>query len=157
MAINMPSDVGCSRTGRYDDMPQKKRVVSIATGMLPSDTISELAGKVEAAFGDIIVKLYTIKNDFFGNNITVTGLITGGDLIKQLKGKILGERLLLSVNMFRSGEEVFLDDLSRADVEKELGVKVVIVGRSGYDFVSAILDDEYTEVNENSAYEPEKL
>ena len=65
--------------------------------------------------------------------------------------------MLLSVNMFRSGEEVFLDDLSRADVEKELGVKVVIVGRSGYDFVSAILDDEYTEVNENSAYEPEKL
>ena len=59
--------------------------------------------------------------------------------------------------LFRSGEEVFLDDLSRADVEKELGVKVVIVGRSGYDFVSAILDDEYTEVNENSAYEPEKL
>ena len=157
MAINMPSDAGGNHTGRYDDMPQKKRVVSIATGMLPSDTISELAGKVEAAFGDIIVKLYTIKNDFFGNNITVTGLITGGDLIKQLKGKILGERLLLSVNMFRSGEEVFLDDLSRADVEKELGVKVVIVGRSGYDFVSAILDDEYTEVNENSAYEPEKL
>ena len=134
MAINMPSDAGGSRTGRYDDMYQKKRVVSIATGMLPSDTISELAGKVEAAFGDIIVKLYTIKNDFFGNNITVTGLITGGDLIKQLKGKI-----------------------SRADVEKELGVKVVIVGRSGYDFVSAILDDEYTEVNKNSAYEPEKL
>ena len=72
--------------------------------------------------------------------ITVSGLLTGQDLLAQLRGKELGEYLLLPVNMFRSGEEVFLDDMTREDLEKALQVKIRIVKSSGYDFVQAILD-----------------
>ena len=138
-------------------LTSRKTVISIATGMLPSETLKDLIKKVEAVFKHISVRLYPIRNDFFGPNITVTGLITGSDLIKQLRGRELGKRLLLSINMFRSGEEVFLDDLCRADVERELGIKVVIVGRSGYDFVNAIVNENYRENNEYNGYELDKI
>ena len=94
-----------------------------------------------------------IRNDFFGERITVAGLLTGVDIINQLKGKELGDRLLLSVNMFRSGEEVLLDDLTRSDIERELDTKTVIVGQSGYDLVNAIVSDNYIEENAYKAYE----
>ncbi len=138
-------------------LTSRKTVISIATGMLPSETLKGLIKRVEAVFKHISVRLYPIRNDFFGPNITVTGLITGSDLIKQLRGRELGKRLLLSINMFRSGEEVFLDDLCRADVERELGIKVVIVGRSGYDFVNAIVNENYRENNEYNGYELDKI
>ena len=138
-------------------LTSRKTVISIATGMLPSETLKDLIKKVEAVFKHMSVRLYPIRNDFFGPNITVTGLITGSDLIKQLRGRELGKRLLLSINMFRSGEEVFLDDLCRADVERELGIKVVIVGRSGYDFVNAIVNENYRENNEYNGYELDKI
>ena len=138
-------------------LTSRKTVISIATGMLPSETLKDLIKKVEAVFKHISVRLYPIRNDFFGPNITVTGLITGSDLIKQLRGRELGKRLLLSINMFRSGEEVFLDDLCRADVERELGIKVVIVGRNGYDFVNAIVNENYRENNEYNGYELDKI
>lgn len=73
--------------------------------------------------------------------ITVAGLLTGHDIISQLKEKPLGERLLLSQNMLRSGEEVFLDDVTVDEMEKTLQVKVDIVKSSGYDFVEAVLQD----------------
>lgn len=122
---------------------QKEETISIATGKLAGGLICELAKKVEEAFPTKKVNVNIINNDFFGDNITVTGLLTGTDLIKQLKGKDLGDRLLLSVNMFRSGEEVFLDDFTKDDLEKELGVRIVIVGSSGDDFVNSILLEEY--------------
>ncbi len=70
--------------------------------------------------------------------ITVSGLITGKDLIAQLRGKELGERLLLPCNMFRSGEEVFLDDITLPELEEALQVKIDIVKSSGQDFIEAV-------------------
>lgn len=127
--------------------------ISIATGKLPASTIEELVQKINKAFPQKNIKVYTIRNDFFGENITVTGLLTGTDIIKQLKDKELGERLLLSVNMFRSGEEVLLDDLTKDDIERELNIKAVIVGTSGYDLVNAIVDKNYTEETVYKGYE----
>lgn len=75
--------------------------------------------------------VYPILNDFFGHSVNVSGLVTGGDLIRQLRGRELGERLLLPVNMLRHGEDVFLDDVTLADVERELGVKVTLSIRTG--------------------------
>ena len=69
----------------------------------------------------------------------MSGLITGQDLIAQLQGRKLGERLLLPCNMFRSGEDVFLDDITRSEVEDALQVRVDIVKSSGRDFVEAVL------------------
>ena len=80
-----------------------------------------------------------IVNDFFGHTIDVAGLVTGGDLIAQLKGKDLGERLLIPVNMLRHGGDVFLDDVHVTDVERELGVSVAVVEQDGYDLLDAML------------------
>ena len=97
--------------------------------------------------------LYKIENHFFGERITVAGLITGTDLIDQLRGKELGERLLLPCAMFRNGEEVFLDDVTKSDVQKALQVRVDIVKSSGYDFVDAVLGPVEETKAEHGAYE----
>lgn len=84
--------------------------------------------------------VYPIVNHFLGESITVSGLITGGDLIAQLKGRDLGERLLIPINMLRHGEDVFLDDITLADVARELNVEVVPVEQDGFDLCDAIFD-----------------
>lgn len=113
--------------------------VSIATGLLPAAYMERYVGQIRQRYPQRTVHLYPIVNHFFGETITVSGLITGGDLIAQLKGRELGRWLLLPVNMFRSGEEVFLDDVTKTDVERALQVKVHIVKSSGYDLVQAVI------------------
>lgn len=75
----------------------------------------------------------------------MSGLITGQDLIKQLKGQELGDRLLLPCNMLRSGEDVFLDDVTVSELEETLQVKIDIVKSSGQDFIDAVLKERYDE------------
>jgi putative radical SAM enzyme (TIGR03279 family) len=113
--------------------------LSIATGTLAAPFIEQHARMVSDKFPGRTIHVYPIVNHFFGEQITVAGLITGQDLIAQLKGKPLGKRLLLPECMFRSGEEVFLDDLTRQDVQNALQVQVDIVKSSGQDFVNAVL------------------
>ena len=84
-------------------------------------------------------KLYEIINNFFGEHITVSGLIVGKDLMEQLRGKELGNRLLIPQNMVRVEENVFLDDVTVGEVEKTLQVPVDIVKSSGCDFVNSVL------------------
>lgn len=84
--------------------------------------------------------VYPIENRFFGPTITVSGLVTGKDLMDQLRGKDLGKRLLIPVNMLRHGEDIFLDDVTLARVEQELGVCVVPVNQDGFDLCDAIFD-----------------
>ncbi len=119
----------------------KARELSIATGCLPFPYISRMAGRLMEAFPGLMVHVYPIRNDFFGEMITVSGLLTGQDIRDQLLGKPLGERLLLPENMFRSGEDVFLDDLHVGDLEKALQVPINIVKSSGRDFIRAILGE----------------
>lgn len=113
--------------------------LSIGTGLLASGFLKQYIEEIQKKFPNRTIHLYPIVNEFFGEYITVAGLVTGQDLIKQLKGKPLGKRLLLPGCMFRSGEEVFLDDITREDVQKTLQVPVIIVKSSGQDFVNAIL------------------
>lgn len=117
----------------------KVREVSIATGVLAYPYIRRMAERLEGRFQRTKIYIYPIQNNFFGEMITVSGLITGQDLIAQLQGRKLGERLLLPCNMFRSGEDVFLDDITRSEVEDALQVRVDIVKSSGRDFVEAVL------------------
>ena len=117
----------------------KVREVSMATGRLPYPYIKKLAERLEEKYTNTKVHVYPIRNDFFGELITVSGLITGQDLKAQLKGQELGERLLLPCNMFRSQEEVFLDDVTLSELEESLQVKVDIVKSSGQDFIEAII------------------
>lgn len=113
--------------------------ISIATGLLAYPYLKRQIEKITARFPQKHVHLYAIRNDFFGEMITVAGLITGQDLQKQLSGQVLGQRLLLPACMFRSGEEVFLDDVTRTEIQIALQVPVNIVKSSGQDLVDAVL------------------
>ncbi len=118
---------------------EEEEELSIATGKLAAVYLAGFLEEIKKKFPNRKVHLYPIRNDFFGEMITVAGLITGRDLIAQLKDKPLGSRLLLPECMFRSGEEVFLDDITRQEVENALQVPVNIVKSSGQDFVNAVL------------------
>lgn len=133
----LSSEVEQALKGLADDGAQGE--VSIATGLLPYKYICEYARWIKESFPGRVIRIYPVTNDFFGEQITVSGLLTGRDLIRQLKGRELGQYLLLPVNMFRSGQEVFLDDVTREELENALQVKVRIVKSSGYDFVQAAL------------------
>lgn len=113
--------------------------IAIATGKLAYPYIKEMAAEVMKYVPKLDIHVYAVRNDFFGERITVSGLLTGQDIENQLKGKILGSRLLLPQNVLRSGETVFLDDRTVADVEKTLQVKVDIVKSSGYDFLESVI------------------
>ena len=114
--------------------------VSMATGVLAYDYLQMLVDKLTEKFPNVKVHLYKIINHFFGENITVSGLITGQDLIAQLRDKGLGSCLLLPANMLRSGEEVLLDDVTLSQVKESLQVEVDIVKSSGQDFIKAIIE-----------------
>lgn len=113
--------------------------VSIATGLLAYPYIRDMAKRLEAVCTGIHIHVYPVINEFFGERITVSGLLTGQDIVKQLNGKELGKRLLLPQNVLRSGETVFLDDMTVEEMEKALQVKVDIVKSSGRDFIETIL------------------
>lgn len=119
-----------------------KEEISLATGLLAYPYIQRMTDEMEKAFPNLKVHVYPIVNEFFGEHITVSGLLTGQDIEKQLKGKVLGTRLLLPQNVLRSGEEVFLDDFTKSDLEKSLQVPINIVKSSGYDFINAVLGIE---------------
>ncbi len=140
--------------GRTDD--KKTEELSMATGYLPYPYIRQLLEKLHAIYPGRKVHLYPVRNDFFGEMITVAGLVTGQDLIAQLKDKPLGERLLLPAAMFKSGEEIFLDDVTKVQAEAALQIPINIVKSSGYDFVDAILDPEAAKMQtaEHGSYEP---
>ena len=118
---------------------QWPKTLSIATGRLAYPYIRQMADELMSLFPGLSIYVYSIKNHFFGEMITVSGLLTGGDIIDQLSDKPLGERLLLPQNVLRSGEDVFLDDVTLKDMEKALQVPIDIVKSSGYDFVNTIL------------------
>ena len=117
-----------------------KRRMTLATGKLAYQTISDMAEQMMEAFDDLDLRVVAIRNDFFGERITVSGLLTGQDLIAQLKDLSLGEKLLLPQNILRSGENYFLDDITVPELEETLQVKVDIVKSSGQDFVETILN-----------------
>ena len=118
---------------------EKKERISLATGKLAYPEILKMTEKIMQEYEGINITVYPIINHFFGEMITVSGLLTGQDILALLKGKDLGERLLLPVNVLRSGEEVFLDDMTLTELENALQVKIDIVKSSGYDFVDEIL------------------
>lgn len=120
-----------------------ERHVSIACGYAPYEVIRSLARMAEQKFPELKCDVYRIRNDFFGETITVTGLITAQDLIAQLRDKELGEELLVSSSMLRRDSEDFLDDLTVTDVEDALGVKLKSTNNDGYELLDAIMGITY--------------
>ena len=125
----------------YRDLSDgKTRRLTLATGKLAYRTICDLAAQMMKAFEWLDLNVVAIRNDFFGERITVSGLLTGQDLIAQLKDLPLGDKLLLPQNVLRSGENYFLDDITVPQLEDALQVRVDIVKSSGQDFVETVLN-----------------
>lgn len=119
---------------------------SIACGVSVAPFFEKLVCAAREKYDNIDGRVYAIENDFFGHSINVTGLITGGDLINQLKDKYLGERLFISQNMLRREEMDFLDDVLFEDAVTALGVPIYPIGQDGFDLWDAISGDNLPEV-----------
>lgn len=123
-----------------EDIPlPNPRSVTIATGQAAAPLLEELSAALCRRRPGLSVQVVAIRNDFFGESITVAGLLTGTDLIAQLKGRALGEELLIPSVMLRREGDLFLDDLSPADVERALGVCVTPVPNDGGQLLDALL------------------
>ena len=120
----------------------RKLTVSLATGTLVRDVMEAQLEKIRQLYPQAEILYYPVRNDFYGEQITVTGLVTGGDLIRQLRGRELGERLLVPCHMLRDGEDVFLDDVTTEEVEKELSVPVRVVDPDGSSLCRCILGED---------------
>ncbi len=112
---------------------------TIVTGRLAAPFIKQMAESCMKEFPNYELEVVAIRNDFFGERITVSGLLTGQDILAQLKEKDLGELLLLPGNLLRSGEEVFLDDMTLTELKDALQVETDIVKSSGQDLLDAML------------------
>lgn len=124
--------------GKLEFKQAVRRKISIATGSSAYNYIKELALYMEERF-EADINVFEIKNVFFGENVTVAGLLTGGDIVSQLTGKELGDELLISRSMLKSGEDLFLDDYTVGMIENKLNVKIKAVENSGKAFVDSVL------------------
>ncbi len=125
--------------GLFQKETEVPHYVTMASGRLAAPFIEELAKDFMELFPEYTIDVAAIRNDFFGERITVSGLITGQDLVAQLKERGVGERVTIPCNMLRMGEEVFLDDWTLSEVKKALQVPVDIVKSSGQDLLHAML------------------
>ena len=119
--------------------PDKERIVTMVTGVSVYDTMCGFAKIITDRIPNIEIKVEKIINNFFGEQITVSGLLCGCDIVEQLRGKALGDNLIITKNMLRDGENVLLDDITTEDIEKELNTKIIAVGDDGYELLSAVL------------------
>lgn len=119
-------------------IPNSKRI-TIVTGKSANEIISKMAQEVTSVYG-VEILVVPVENYFFGTKVTVAGLVTGGDIITALKGKNLGEKVLIPHVMLRKGEDVFLDDITLPQLIQAIGVPVIAVSVYGEDFLNAILN-----------------
>ncbi len=134
------------KSPQYEYEKNLRRTVTIATGRLAGEMIRSLAARFMEAWPGCSVRVIRIRNDFFGETITVSGLITGQDLIRQAGEIPRGERgdvLLIPSNMLRMGEDVFLDDVTLQEAQEALGMKIVPVDSRGDDLLRALLEEDY--------------
>ncbi len=118
--------------------PREERNISVVTGVSAYPLISDIVDTATKKWHNLSSRVYMVENDFFGHNITVAGLITGGDIINQLKGKELGDLLLIPDVMLRHENDKFLDDVTVSDLAEALGVEVRVIHSGGYELVEAL-------------------
>ena len=101
------------------------------------------AEKIKEKFPNVKINVYEIKNDFFGESVTVAGLVTGRDLVAQLAGKELYGELMLPANMLRHGGDLFLCGMSKEEAEEKLCVSITLCESDGYEFLDKIIGNEW--------------
>lgn len=119
--------------------------ISLATGILAAPILKSLLLELTRKYPNLEISVFPIENHFFGKDITVAGLLTGGDIIDQLKDKCLGDYLLLPSVLLRNGEDVLLDDITIKDMEKALQTRIHIVQSDGQSLIDAVLKKDKSE------------
>ncbi len=142
--VGMLTDMRTGIDLELDDLSQyekfkRPRCVSIATGYAAYDHMCDIAKKLEESFNGLEIKVYRIKNNFFGESITVSGLLTGKDICEQLSGCELGDELLFSASALRADGEVFLDDMTPEELSDRLGVQAKATESDACSFIRAVL------------------
>lgn len=133
--------------------PTEPRWVTIPTGEGAFAFLNEMLDAARKKFPQLTIDLIPIRNDFFGGTVNVTGLLTGQDILAQLQGRALGDELLLSGNMLKAGEDIFLDDMTLAELSERLGVPAQRVGGTGEDLLAALLGREQPNALGQNPYE----
>ena len=118
---------------------QSQRIITIATGEAAYPFISQIVDRMVKKWDNLICKVIAVKNNFFGGEITVSGLVTATDIIEQLNGKDLGEELLIPSVMLRDGGDMFLDSITLDELKEKLGVQITPVDNDGFVLVDSIL------------------
>ena len=141
MLTDMQTDIDfeLEDSEKYLPLKDTERTVSIATGYSSYEHILTVADKVKAVFPKLTINVYRIKNNFFGESITVSGLLTGKDIIEQLTDKELGDALLIPANCLRADGDVLLDDISPEDISATLGVPVHPTENGAEAFIANLL------------------
>lgn len=132
---------------------ERERHVTIATGELAAPILAELGARIREKYPRLDLQVKAVKNDFFGGKITVAGLLTGQDLKNQLSDVKLGEELLLTEHMMKSGEQVFLDDVTVEELSGALQVPITIVKSDGKSFLNAVLGRNEIQIQEDQTEE----
>lgn len=122
-----------------------KKTISLVCGRLVYQYMEKAMEMFKEVAPNVTINVYPVINHFFGEKITVTGLLTGGDIVDQIKDKELGDALFLPCNCLKADEDIFLDDMTLNEFQNALQVPVIIVQSSGMDFLSSIIEME----NEN--------
>lgn len=122
------------------EVPSTPRKVTCVTGVAAFPLLKATVDKAASIWHNLECEVVKIENNFFGEKITVAGLITGQDIIAQLKGKPLGDYLLIPSNMLRFERDLFLDDVSVEELERQLGVTVKITEPDGYSFICSLAE-----------------
>ena len=123
------------------EVSDKPRTVSIATGVAAYPKMQEYATRVKKSRPKMQINVYKIINHFFGESITVAGLLTGKDILEQLSGEDLGEVLYIPQNALRAGEETFLCGMTVSELSEKLGISVVPMSADGYELAIALLEE----------------
>jgi len=118
--------------------PETERDLTVVTGVSAYPLLRNIVDTAERKWHNLKCRVYKVENDFFGHDITVAGLITGGDIIKQLKGKDLGGELLIPDVMLRHENDRFLDDVTVEELSRELSVPVTVVSADGQGLIEAL-------------------
>ncbi len=121
---------------------EKKRKISIVTGKAAYPLITQIVDKCQQKWDNLECNVFMIENNFFGPLITVAGLITATDIKEQIKGKDLGEEMLIPAVMLRNEKDMFLDSITLEELSKKLNVTIHPVENDGYEFISSILGEE---------------
>lgn len=135
------------------EAPKLPRKVTIPTGEAVFAFLDSMLDKAREKYPGLIIDLVPVHNDFFGGSVDVTGLLTGQDIGKNLKGRALGDEVLVAGNMLKAGEDIFLDDVTLEGLSASLGVPARRVANTGDALCAAVLGEEASANDGQNPYE----